>query len=249
MRPVRKQVSAGSIRVFVIEDHAIVRAGIRMLVEQDERIDVVAEAASATEALAYAGKVSIDVILLDICLRSENGLELISQLLHDFEPARILILTAVEDVEAHLFAVVEGSSGVVLKEQAPEILVKAIEAVSRGEPWIGQAISVAALNRLNRVKTEKERPDPEATKIASLTPREREVVTAVAQGLSGPLIGKELNIAEATVRHHITSILSKLEVSSKLELAVYAIHHGLGPAIAADKRSVFSEREWHLPGF
>jgi DNA-binding NarL/FixJ family response regulator len=243
----RRRVSADSIRVFLIEDHAIVRAGIRMLV-RDSGIDVVAEAASATEALANAGNVSADIILLDICLPSENGLELIPQLLRDFEPAKVLILTAVEDVEMHLCAVVEGASGVVMKEQAPAILVKAIEAVSRGESWIGPEISVAALNRLSRVKTEKEKLDPEAVKIASLTPREREVVTAVAQGLSGPLIGKELNIAEATVRHHITSILAKLGVSNKLELAVYAIHHGLGQATTAGK-TMISEREWHLRTF
>jgi two-component system, NarL family, nitrate/nitrite response regulator NarL len=222
-------VAIGNIRVLIIEDHAIVRAGIRMLVERDSHIEVVAEAATATEALAHAGNISTDVILLDISLRSQNGVELIPQLLHDFQPAKVLILTAVEDVETHLLAMEEGAGGVVMKDQAPEILAKAIEAVSRGEPWIGQAISVAALNKLARVKTAKEKLEPDAAKIALLTPREREVVAAVARGLSGPRIGEELNIADATVRHHITSIFGKLEVSNRLELAVYAFNHGLGP--------------------
>lgn len=230
MSPIRREVSAaiGSIRVLIIEDHAIVRAGIRMLIERHSHIEVVGEAANATEALADAN-VSTDVILLDISLRTQNGVELIPQLLHDFQPAKVLILTAVEDVETHLLAMEEGARGVVMKDQAPEILVKAIEAVSRGEPWIGQAISMAALNKLARVKTAKEKLEPDAAKIALLTPREREVVTAVARGLSGPRIGEELNIADGTVRHHIASIFGKLEVSNKLELAVFAFHHGLGP--------------------
>jgi len=178
MTPIRREVSVaiGSVRVLVIEDHAIVRAGIRMLIERDSHIEVVGEAASATEALAEAGNVSTDVILLEISLRKQNGVELIPQLLHDFQPAKVLILTAVEDVETHLLAMEAGASGVVMKDQAPEILVKAVEAVSRGEHWIGQAISVAALNKLARVKTAKEKLEPDAAKIALLTPREESMI-------------------------------------------------------------------------
>ena len=216
-----------SIHVCIIEDHAIVRAGIRMLVEREPHIDVLSEAASVSEALSTMGEIP-DVILLDINLRGESGLKLLPKLLRDFAPARILILTAIEEVETHLKAMEAGASGVVMKEQAPEILVKAIEAVSSGEPWIGRALSAAAMNKLVSVNAEKTKMDPEAEKIATLTPREREVIACVAKGLNGAGIARELRISEATVRHHITSILSKLEVSNKLELAVYAFHHGLG---------------------
>ena len=230
MSRVRKvEFHAGkNIRVCLIEDHAIVRAGIRMLIEREKGIEVVSEMATATEALASKGP-SPDIILLDISLRSENGLDYLPQLLSAFAPAKVLVLTAIEDVETQLLAIEEGASGVVMKEQAPEVLVKAIQAVRSGEPWIGSALSKAALNKLSRAKDNKARTDPEATKIASLTPREREVVAVVARGLNGARIAAELKISEATVRHHITSILSKLEVSNKLELAVYAFHHGLGP--------------------
>jgi DNA-binding NarL/FixJ family response regulator len=152
--------------------------------------------------------------------------------LRDFAPAKVLILTAVEEVETHLFAMEAGASGVVMKEQAPEVLVHAIEAVSSGEPWIGRALSAAAMNKLMQVTAGKTKVDPEAQKIATLTPRERDVISAVAKGLNGLRIAAELKISEATVRHHITSILSKLELSNKLELAVYAFHHGLGPITA-----------------
>lgn len=237
MTPANKSTSGKrTVRVCIIEDHAIVRAGIRMLIEREPHIEVIAEATTASEALSTIRDVP-DVILLDISLRVESGLKLLPQLLRDFAPAKILILTAIDEVETHLFAMEAGASGVVMKEQAPEILVKAIEAVSSGEPWIGRALSAAAMHKLIRVTTEKAKIDPETEKIATLTAREREVVAAVAKGLNGMRIATELGISEATVRHHITSILSKLEVSNKLELAVYAFHHGLGPSLASSGSS------------
>jgi two-component system nitrate/nitrite response regulator NarL len=218
---------AKTIRISIIEDHAIVRAGIRMLIEREAGIEVISEAATATEALATKGP-RPDVILLDISLRTESGLDFLPQLLRHFQTAKVLVLTATEDPDKQLLAIEAGASGVVMKEQAPEVLVKAIHAVSSGEPWIGNALSVAALHKLSRARAEREKVDPEAAKIALLTPREREVIAVVTRGLNGARIARELKISEATVRHHITSILSKLEVSNKLELAVYAFHHGLG---------------------
>ena len=224
---------AKRIRVSIIEDHAIVRAGIRMLIEREAGIEVISETTTATEALALKGT-SPDVILLDISLRTESGVDFLPQILRHYEPARVLVLTATEDPDTQLLAIEAGASGVVMKEQAPEVLVKAIHAVNSGEPWIGSALSIAALHKLSRAKADKVRIDPEAAKIALLTPREREVIAVVTRGLNGAGIAKELKISEATVRHHITSILSKLEVSNKLELAVYAFHHGLGKTPNSD---------------
>lgn len=239
MSKVKKAVveptSNGNIRVCIIEDHIIVRAGIRMLIEKEQGIDVVCEATTATDALALAKDYQPDVILLDISLKNENGVDFLPQLLVDFAPAKVLVLTAIEDVETHLLAVEAGASGVVMKEQAPDILVKAIHAVNAGEPWIGRALSAAALAKLSRNRQERDKIDPEEAKISTLTPREKEVITVVAKGYNGAKIAQELKISEATVRHHITSILSKLEVSNKLELAVYAFHHGLGPNTAESK--------------
>lgn len=218
-----------SIRVCVIEDHAIVRAGIRMLVEREPHIEVTSEADTASAALSAVDEIP-DVILLDISLRAESGLTHLPQLLRDFAPAKILVLTATDDIETHLVAMAAGASGVVLKEQAPEILVQAIEAVGSGDPWIGRTLSAAAMNKLVRVATEKKKADPEVEKISTLTPREREVIGAVTRGWNGFRIAAELGISESTVRHHITSILSKLEVSNKFELAVYAFHYGLEAA-------------------
>ena len=230
MNGLQRKPSATSgkrIRVSIIEDHAIVRAGIHMLVEREPGIEVAYEAATATEALASAPSGGVDVILLDLSLRNENGLDFLPKLVRAFSPARVLVLTAVDDIEVHLRAVQIGASGVVMKEQAPEILVEAIKAVHSGESWIGQALSKAALIKLSRTEGPKGKADPDQERIALLTPREREVITVVARGYNGARIAEELHISEATVRHHLTSILSKLEVSNKLELAVYAFHHGL----------------------
>jgi two-component system nitrate/nitrite response regulator NarL len=216
-----------NVRVGLIEDHAIVRAGIRMLIEQEPGVEVICESPTATEALSMAGDCDADVLLLDIGLRTENGLHFLPQLLCEFAPAKVLVLTADEDVQTHLAAIEAGARGVVMKEQAPETLTRAIQAVHSGEPWIGPALTSAALARLWREQRGRPQMDRETEKIASLTQREKEVVAVVTKGFNGARISRELNISEATVRHHITSILSKLEVSSKLELAVYAFQHGL----------------------
>jgi DNA-binding NarL/FixJ family response regulator len=147
---------AKRIRVAIIEDHALVRAGIRMLIEREPGIEVVSEATTATEALA--GKSARpDIILLDIRLRAELGLDVLPRLLKQFAPAKVLVLTAVEDPETQLLAIEAGASGVVMKEQSPEVLVKAIQAVSLGEPWIGSALSTAALHKLSRARSRKDR--------------------------------------------------------------------------------------------
>ncbi len=198
-----------------------------MLIEKEQGIDVVYESATASEALAGAATFEPDVILLDVSLRTESGIELLPHLLRDFSSAKVLVLTAIEDVETHLQAVEAGATGVVMKEQAPEVLVKAIHSVYSGEPWIGRALSVAALGKLSRRRDEREKTAMEEPKVARLTPRERQVICVVAKGYNGARIAAELQISEATVRHHITSILSKLEVSNKLELAVYAFQHRL----------------------
>jgi DNA-binding NarL/FixJ family response regulator len=219
--------SGRQIRIGIVEDHEIVRAGIRMLVEREPGFEVLWEASSATEALSFRPQPEPAVILLDINLRSENGLSFLPKLLDRFQSAKVLVLTATEEVEVQLHAVEVGAQGVVMKEQAPDILVRAIRSVDSNEPWIGRALSAAAMAKLTHAPAEKTPLDRDSEKIALLTPREKEVVAIVAKGFNGARIAGELRISEATVRHHITSILSKLELANKLELAVFAFHHGL----------------------
>jgi DNA-binding NarL/FixJ family response regulator len=215
------------IKVSIIDDHAIVRAGLRMLLENNVQMSVLWETSSASQALEQAGKESPDVILLDLDLGTENGLHFISALVEKFRPCRVLVLTAIHDTQSHLAAVAAGASGVVVKEQAPETLLQAIETVHGGEGWLGRSLMAAVMGRFSR-DLSKEKADPDAGKIASLTPREKEIVTLVSDGFNGEKIAKQLGISEATVRNHLTSILAKLDLSNKFELAVYALRHGLG---------------------
>lgn len=218
---------AADICVGIVEDHAIVRAGVRMLIEKEQGIEVVWEAPNATCALAFAGHHHLDMILLDLSLRGENGIDFVPRFVREFSPAKLLIVTANEDIDMHLRAVEAGARGVVMKEQAPEILVEAIHAVHSGASWLGSALAVAAIDKLSRKHESRKEIGTEEAKISTLTAREKEVVEAVARGFNGSRIATELRISDATVRHHLTSILSKLDLSNKHELAVYAIHHGL----------------------
>jgi two-component system nitrate/nitrite response regulator NarL len=215
------------IKVCIIDDHVIVRAGLRMLLESNARMSVLWETSSASLALEQSVAGPPDVILLDLDLGTENGLNFISDLVEKFRPCRVLVLTAIHDTQAQLAAVAAGASGVVVKEQAPETLLQAIETVHGGESWLGRSLMAAVMGRFSR-DLSGEKKDPEAEKIATLTPREKEIVTLVSDGFNGEKIAKQLGISEATVRNHLTSILAKLELSNKFELAVYALRHGLG---------------------
>jgi DNA-binding NarL/FixJ family response regulator len=225
--PQEAQTQAATIKVSIIDDHAIVRAGLRMLLENSSRMSVLWETQTATAAIADTTLARPDLILLDLDLGVEKGLDYLPQLLERFTQTRILVLTALSDTQQHLAAVASGASGVVVKEQAPEDLLQAVERVNAGEAWLDQPLMTAVMGNLAR--DTKEEADPEADKIARLTPRETEIVSLVSEGMNGEKIASHLKISEATVRNHLTSILGKLGLANKFELAVYAHRHRLGP--------------------
>ena len=225
-RPPHDAMDESKIRTLIIEDHAIVRAGLRMLIENHPKMEVVREASRASEVSPSEDRP--DVILLDLDLGDENGLDFVADLIEQFRPARVLVLTATTDTEIHLQAVAAGASGVVIKEQAPEMLLKAIQSVHAGESWLGRSLMSAVLGRFSKAKIEAKKTDPAAARIELLTPREREVVSLIIQGFHGDRIARELRISEGTVRNHLTSILAKLELANRFELAVFAFRHGLG---------------------
>jgi two-component system nitrate/nitrite response regulator NarL len=215
-----------SIRVLIIDDHGIVRAGLRMLLESQPGITVVGEAATCADALELATRAQPDVIVLDLDLGGENAVESIPALLHAAREARILILTGVRDSETHRQAIRHGAMGLVLKEKAAETLLQAIAKVRAGEVWLEPTMIARVLGDLTRSQTSP-RTSPEAAKIATLTEREREVITLIGEGLRNKHIAERLYISEATVRHHLTSVFAKLDVSDRFELAIYAYQHGL----------------------
>jgi two-component system, NarL family, nitrate/nitrite response regulator NarL len=214
------------IRVVIVDDHVVVRTGLRMLIESQPGIIVVGEAGNGAEALAVVGRTQPDIIVLDLDLGGESGLDYFPGLRTAASTARVLVLTGVRDPELHRRAVRLGSMGLVRKEEAAEVLLQAIKKVHAGEVWLEPAMIASVLGEMTGTRAS-QLLDPEAAKIASLTEREREVVTLMGQGLRNKQIAERLGISETTVRHHLTSIFAKLGVTDRLELVIYIYRHGL----------------------
>jgi DNA-binding NarL/FixJ family response regulator len=213
------------IRILIVDDHLVVRAGLHMLIENHPGMTVVAMASNRSEALDLGSSAGPNLILLDLDLGGENALEFITQLRETAPNARILVLTGVRDTDAHRQAVQLGAMGIVLKEHAPDVLIKAIEKVYDGEIWLDRPTMGRMLREMS--SRDEKVVDPEVVKIESLTQRERDVVALIAEGLKNKQIAQRLFISETTVTHHLSSVYSKLGVSDRLELVIYAFSHKL----------------------
>jgi two-component system nitrate/nitrite response regulator NarL len=212
------------IRVLIVDDHQLVRTGLRMLIESQPEMKMVGQAGNGAEALALAASEKPNLILLDIDLGDENGLDFLTELLQTATDARVLVLTGVKDVETHRRAARLGAAGLVLKEHAAEILLKAIRKVHQGEFWLDRSMMSSLMNEMTRPD---KKLDPEKAKITTLTDREHEVIVLIAEALKNKQIAERLFISETTVTHHLSSTFSKLGVSDRLELVIYAFAHHL----------------------
>jgi two-component system, NarL family, nitrate/nitrite response regulator NarL len=210
-----------TIRVFLLGEHALIRAGLKMLIESRAGLTVVGEAATYSDARA-AGLREADIILLDSDLDGTANLDFLHEMVASAKPARLLVLTGTADLEAHYCAMRLGAMGLVLKERPADVLVKAIEKVYAGEVWLDRS---AVARVLRGVANGSE--DADGARIASLTERERDVIAVIGEGLKNKQIAERLFISETTVRHHLSSIFEKLGVSDRLELLVYAYRHKL----------------------
>ena len=213
------------IRIMIVDDHAVIRAGLRMLIEQDQTMTVVAMAGTPAEALTLAAAEKPDIIVLDLILGEEDGLDFLPELTKASSNSRVLVLTGVQTPESHRTAIRRGAMGIVLKQQAAELLLKAIKKVHDGEVWIDRSMIGSVLSDVRN--EQQAAPNPETSKINALTAREREVISLVSRGLKNKVIGERLFISETTVTHHLSSIYSKLGVSDRLELVVYAFANQL----------------------
>jgi DNA-binding NarL/FixJ family response regulator len=213
------------IRVMIVDDQLVVREGLRMLLENQPDIKVVAMASTHSEALDIAARQMCDLIILDLELGGHSSLLFIPQLREAAKTARVLVLSGLRDPEAHEKAAQLGAMGVVLKDDAAELLLKAIDKVYKGEAWFDRLTLGNILWRWSH--QDKDSLDPQEEKIASLTDRERQVVALIAQGLKNKQIAEQLFISPTTVTHHLSSIYSKLGVSDRLELVVYAFANKL----------------------
>ncbi len=211
------------ITIMIVDDHVVIRSGLRMLIEHDQRMQVVAQAGNRVEALERAASEHPDVIILDLVLGDEDGLSFLPELCEASRSSRVLVLTGVQNPDAHRRAIRRGAMGIVLKEHAADQLLKAIMKVYEGEVWIERSMMGSMIQEINKPT----QVNPEVTKIESLTDREREVIALIGEGLKNKQVGERLFISETTVTHHLSSVFSKLEVSDRLELIIYAFRHGL----------------------
>lgn len=218
--------SEGPIRIVILDEHALVRAGLRQILDNQPGMAVVGEAGSINDGLEKISTLKPDIVLLELNLSGQVEAELIPSLYKASTESRVILVTGTSDPRVLQKVVEDGAVGVVFKSQSPEILVKAIEKVCAGEVWLERSLIANVLTRLSRSQPAK-KADPERENFARLSDREKDVVRLIGRGLKNKRISSELCISETTVRHHLTSIYNKLGVSDRLELLVYAHRHGL----------------------
>lgn len=219
------QSSQNPIRVLLIDDHQSFLWGMVKLIESDSpNMTVMGTASDIAEALAILEREQPDVILLDIDLNGVNSLDSMP-LLRQATTAMVLILTGMRDADTHERAVMAGARGVVQKEVSAEMILKAIRKVHEGEIWLDRLTTGRIFSKL--LDHSHNQVSPEAARIASLTSREREIIDVmIRQGRStNKQIAVHLNMSEHTLRNHLSSIYSKLEVENRLELVMYAVKH------------------------
>jgi len=213
-------MDSDGIQVLVADDHAIVREGLRALIETEPGIDLVGEAADGIEATRLARTLHPDVILLDLIMPRQGGLEAIPAIKADNPDARILVLTSFAEDENVFPAIKAGALGYLLKDTSPHDLLQAIRDVYRGESWLHPTIA-------RKVIAELRESSGAETGGQELTEREVEVLGLVARGLSNRDIADELVISERTVRKHVSNILAKLHLTNRTQATLYALRVGI----------------------
>jgi DNA-binding NarL/FixJ family response regulator len=204
------------IRVFVLDDHEVVRRGLRELFEAEDDIEVVGEAGTAADALARIPLVSPDVAVLDVRLPDGDGIEVCREIRSQPDSPACLMLTSFADDEALIAAVVAGASGYVLKEIRGGDLVASIRKVAAGETLLDPAVTRRVIERLRSGPAEDER-------LATLSAQERRVLALITEGMTNRQIGDQLYLAEKTVKNYVSNVLAKLGLKRRTEAAIFAL--------------------------
>lgn len=224
--PISTEHYPKQIRILLLDHHTLMRDGLRRLLDDQADLELIGEAGSLNQACAIASSTQPDLILLELNLNGELDLQAIPELLTASPQSRILLVTGLNENQLFHQAVNLGAMGIVRKEESGQVLLKAIRKVHAGEVWLDRTMIADVITNITRGQFKK-KADPEAEKIRQLSEREREVVTLIGLGLKNKQIADKLSISEVTVRHHLTSIYSKLNVSDRLELIIYAYQNNL----------------------
>ena len=203
------------VRLFLLDDHEIVRRGLRDLFEAEDDLEVVGDVGSAQEAIRITPALRPDVAILDARLPDGSGIDVCRTIRSKNPEIKAIILTSYDDDEALFAAIMAGASGYVLKQVRTADLVDTVRRVAAGQSLLDPAVTARVLERLRS-------PEPEADELASLTEREREILTLIAEGLTNRQIGQRLYLAEKTVKNYVSSLLAKLGLERRTQAAVLA---------------------------
>jgi len=213
-------MSRQPLKVMLVEDHEVVREGLRMVLESTGDITVVAEASTASEAVANAAKARPDVIVMDVRLLEGNGIEATREIRSLVPRSRVLMLTSFQDDEALFASIMAGAVGYLLKRVRSQELISAIRAVAGGQSLLDPAVTERVLEQVRRGPAL-----GRDEKLARLTAREEQILSLVAAGKTNGQIAREIYLSEKTVKNHVSTILAKLEVARRTEATAYLVRH------------------------
>ena len=216
-------------RVLLVDDHTIVRLGLKTLIGDQPNLEVVGEAGTAAEAVRAAERLRPDVVLMDIRMPGEGGLEATRQITTRFPQTKVVMLTSYADDELVVQAIRAGAAGYVLKQVDNAELLRAIEAAARGEALLDPATTARLLAR---VREHERKADEDAFR--DLSNREMDVLVHLARGKTNAEIGQIVNLSEKTVSNYVSTILKKLHLTNRIELATYAVEHHLFERLSHD---------------
>jgi len=208
--------------ILLVDDHEVVRIGLKSLLERHPQFTIVGEAGSAREALEQVANLKPEVVIMDIRLPGTSGIEACEEIVTKFPGTKVIMLTSYAEDEMLFSAIRAGASGYILKQIGSDDLVKALEAVSRGEALLDPAVTQRVFQEVRRAVKEEE-----ASAFAHLSQQEKHVLLLVSEGKTNREIAKSLFLGEGTVRNYVSSILSKLGVNNRAEAAAYAVEHNL----------------------
>lgn len=218
-----EDVATGRVQLLIVDDHEVVRLGLRALLGGRPEFEIVGEATTVADAITAAASVRPDVVIMDVRLPDGNGVEACREIKAARPQTQVVMLTSYADEEAVEASVIAGAAGYVLKGSGAQELIRAIQVAASGGSLLDSSVTAALLDRFRRLASGDEHaPDP-------LTPQERRVLALIAEGHTNREIGEVLHVTEKTVKNYVTALLAKLQLRRRTEAAAYAARRGIRP--------------------
>lgn len=212
------------IRVLLVDDHTLFRSGIKSLLQRNEDFEVVGEAGDGLEGIKRVRSLKPDVVLIDLHMPGVSGLEAVKAIVEEMPEVKVLMLTVSEDAQDLIEALRAGASGYLLKNIETDALIAGIRSAASGESIVSPQMTAKLIQGVR----DQPRTEPVSLERAKFSPRERDIMSSLALGESNKEIARKLDLAESTVKIHVQNIFKKLNMSSRVQVALYAVEHGFG---------------------